>query len=339
VPEIAVVIPFYQRSPGILARALESVRRQEISDFDVRIVIVDDASPMSLADELKSIRTMPGGRLEVITQSNGGPGAARNAALHRLTNDPPDFVAFLDSDDQWEPHHLRRALGVMGNSVDFYGADHRRLGEAGTFFDLRREARETLKRFGVSRIVDQAPVFDLNGSQAVQAFVDNYLVQTYTVVLRWSRLMDIRFDSSLRAAGEDHLFWLDSSSVARVCAIDLKMGSSCLDGVNIYENAVSWDDGATLKRAYYLMQLWYKAKVRFSGDAEVVDAINVRLKNHRRFFAYLWIRGLSRRRDMNLPLLRDIAASDRRAIPRLIGALVGLSFDRWRKGSFAFVEH
>ncbi len=42
---IAVVIPYFQRKEGLLAQAIRSVIAQRDVD-DVRIVVVDDASPI-----------------------------------------------------------------------------------------------------------------------------------------------------------------------------------------------------------------------------------------------------------------------------------------------------
>jgi succinoglycan biosynthesis protein ExoW len=43
---VAVIIPYYQRDPGILRRALDSVRGQELPDaVRVHVYLVDDGSP------------------------------------------------------------------------------------------------------------------------------------------------------------------------------------------------------------------------------------------------------------------------------------------------------
>ncbi|MBN9055714.1 MAG: glycosyltransferase, partial [Rhizobiales bacterium] len=41
--KLTVIIPFYQKEPGILRRALTSVFAQGFNDFDV--IVVDDESP------------------------------------------------------------------------------------------------------------------------------------------------------------------------------------------------------------------------------------------------------------------------------------------------------
>ena len=44
---IAVVIPYFQREPGILAKALKSVLASEAVE-DVHVIVVDDESPVSV---------------------------------------------------------------------------------------------------------------------------------------------------------------------------------------------------------------------------------------------------------------------------------------------------
>lgn len=51
--KLTVIIPYYQREPGILRRALASVFAQTFTDFDV--VIIDDQSPYPVDEELKSL--------------------------------------------------------------------------------------------------------------------------------------------------------------------------------------------------------------------------------------------------------------------------------------------
>ncbi len=122
---IAVVIPYFQREPGILAKALLSVFASEGVE-DVCVIVVDDASPISAMSELAEMGTtrFP---VKIIQQPNGGPGAARNTGLDNLP-DAVDYVAFLDSDDTWSPQHLRNALVALSVGFDVYFCDLIQLG-------------------------------------------------------------------------------------------------------------------------------------------------------------------------------------------------------------------
>ena len=115
----SVVIPTYNR--GLLLRgALESVWRQRYTDYE--ILVVDDGSTDETHDYLLGL----GDRIRTITQTNRGPGAARNCGIRESKG---DYVALLDSDDLWFPwtldtfskaikeHEHPHVLG--GNSIEF----------------------------------------------------------------------------------------------------------------------------------------------------------------------------------------------------------------------------
>ena len=93
---ISVVIPTYNRA-GSVGEAIESALAQTREPDQV--VVVDDGS----TDDTSSILSTFGQRITVVTQSNAGVSAARNAGLARATG---DWLAFLDSDDVWHPHRI-----------------------------------------------------------------------------------------------------------------------------------------------------------------------------------------------------------------------------------------
>src|ERR1700757_3483169 len=126
VPRIGVVIPYFQREPGLLHRALISVAAQEHSP--VQVVVVDDGSPRAAVEEITlELRNSLHG-LTVIRQANQGVAAARNAGLDALTDDV-SAVALLDSDDRWESSHLRNAAAALSSGADFFFANSRNEGE------------------------------------------------------------------------------------------------------------------------------------------------------------------------------------------------------------------
>jgi glycosyltransferase involved in cell wall biosynthesis len=103
-PQFSVVIPAYNREDSILA-AIESVRAQEVTDWE--IIVVDDGSTDQTATRVESLAE---DRIRLIKQKNRGGSAARNAGIDAARG---QFIAFLDSDDVWLPHHLSQALPLL----------------------------------------------------------------------------------------------------------------------------------------------------------------------------------------------------------------------------------
>ena len=104
-PTVSVIVPTYNR-PDASERALRSVLGQSREDFEV--IVVDDASTDSTAERCRSIHDP---RIRVHRQAaNGGVARARNTGM-RLARGR--YLAFLDSDDQWEPTKLERQLAAL----------------------------------------------------------------------------------------------------------------------------------------------------------------------------------------------------------------------------------
>jgi glycosyltransferase involved in cell wall biosynthesis len=97
---ISVIIPCHNAAPYIGA-TIQSVLAQTLPATE--ILVVDDGSD----DDSLAVLAGFGERLRVFSQPNGGPAAARNQAISHATG---DFIAFLDSDDLWEPEKLARQM-------------------------------------------------------------------------------------------------------------------------------------------------------------------------------------------------------------------------------------
>lgn len=94
---ISVVIPTFNRA-GYVVEAVESVLRQ--SEPPLEIIVVDDGSVDRTAEALAPYRD----RIRYIRQENRGEAGARNRGIAAAHG---EWVAFLDSDDRWEPHALQ----------------------------------------------------------------------------------------------------------------------------------------------------------------------------------------------------------------------------------------
>jgi Glycosyl transferase family 2 len=92
---VTVVIPAYRR-PDMVERAIRSVQAQRARPAE--LIVVDDASGDDTGPRADRLGA------HVITHAeNRGEGAARNTGLEAASH---DWVALLDCDDEWLPHHL-----------------------------------------------------------------------------------------------------------------------------------------------------------------------------------------------------------------------------------------
>lgn len=96
----SVIMPVYNRA-AVIARAVESVLRQ--TSPPAEIIIVDDGSEDETASILKQY--LP--QIRIIRQENRGVSAARNAGIRAATG---EWIALLDSDDEWLPQKLELAI-------------------------------------------------------------------------------------------------------------------------------------------------------------------------------------------------------------------------------------
>jgi glycosyltransferase involved in cell wall biosynthesis len=109
-PLVSAIIPTYNRE-SVIANAVESVLRQTYKN--VEIIVVDDGSTDSTESRLARYRD----RIQLVSQKNQGPAAARNRGIETARG---EIVAFLDSDDLWDPRKLERQVAVLeraGKSV------------------------------------------------------------------------------------------------------------------------------------------------------------------------------------------------------------------------------
>jgi glycosyltransferase involved in cell wall biosynthesis len=106
-PAVAVVIPVRDRA-AMVVEAIASVAAQTVRDF--ALVVVDDGSTDdSAAAAEAALADLPTGS-RVLRQSAAGVAAARNAGAAAIDS---AWVAFLDSDDLWEPTKLATQMAWL----------------------------------------------------------------------------------------------------------------------------------------------------------------------------------------------------------------------------------
>jgi glycosyltransferase involved in cell wall biosynthesis len=99
-PLISVIIPTYNRR-GFLLQAVESVFKQTFADYE--LLVIDDGSTDGTGESLKPFKN----KLVYLYQENRGVSAARNSGLQAACG---EWIAFLDSDDWWQPNKLETQM-------------------------------------------------------------------------------------------------------------------------------------------------------------------------------------------------------------------------------------
>ncbi len=226
---VSVVIPTYNRA-GIVRASIDSVLRQTYSN--VEIIVVDDGS----SDDTRETVESYGAPVRYIYQPNSGVSAARNLGF---THARGEFIALLDSDDQFLPWKLEAQVGVLlaYPRVGMVWTDMTAVDERGavveenylrTFYDAHQLARVEevfevagpIERFSPTTPSALAgrPVY--RGDIFSQMLLGN-LVHTSTVLLRRERLRNVvGFDVALKHSGEDYEFHLRTCSHGPVAFID-----------------------------------------------------------------------------------------------------------------------
>ena len=114
-PEVTVIIPTHNRL-ATLPRALDSVLSQKYrGGFETRpceIIVIDDGS----TDGTASLVAEKYPQVSYVYQENQGPAAARNRGIRYARS---EFIAFLDSDDEWRAGKLQAQLDFFEKNPDF----------------------------------------------------------------------------------------------------------------------------------------------------------------------------------------------------------------------------
>lgn len=113
--KVSVIIPTFNRA-DLLSRALDSVLQQRQFDVvsDLELIVVDDGSNDHTEAFIKQYQNNANGHvIRYLKQSNKGVSAARNLGI---THAQHDWIALLDSDDEWLPLKLHTQEATIQQS-------------------------------------------------------------------------------------------------------------------------------------------------------------------------------------------------------------------------------
>lgn len=179
-PLISVIMPAYNCENTIRA-SVRSALRQTMGGLE--LIIADDCST-DRTPEIIAELALSDSRIKVICgKVNGGVVAARNSAINASFG---EFLAFLDSDDLWEPYKLERQLAkIRDTGCDLCYSSY-------DYFD--KNGNSVYNPYLVPESTDYKRLLKEN------------VIGLSTVVLKKSSLSSLRFDK--RFFHEDFALWL-----------------------------------------------------------------------------------------------------------------------------------
>ena len=128
--KVSIVTATYN-SAEYIEDTYSSIAAQTFSDWEW--IITDDASSDNTCEIIRRFSSHDSRVKLLVQSSNQGAARARNASLQAASG---DFIAFIDSDDLWDPFKLEKQLAFMASNIDFcftsyalVSANGRRLGK------------------------------------------------------------------------------------------------------------------------------------------------------------------------------------------------------------------
>ncbi len=237
--ELAVIVPYYQTETGLLRRAVESVLRQQPL-VQCKIIIVDDSSPNDPAPEISDLLLNKKHEITLLKKENGGAGAARNTGIDSVVGSVK-YIAFLDSDDTFSPHHLFRMRKAFQAGADFYFCDTQRQPTAPTTFAINNFPRDVVEPLSLDEGIFwyRGSLLTLNLTKAPYG--------TNSIGYRLAGREHIRFPTEFRRACEDRFFVAELARHAPQVAFSVNCDVHLGTGVSIFASS-SWGTHEALVR-------------------------------------------------------------------------------------------
>lgn len=178
-PKVSVIVPVYNAG-RFLEQTIMSVLSQDYADWE--LILVNDCSTDDSVDIIK--RHCGDGRVRLVNmEKNSGAAAARNKGMDMARG---RYIAFLDSDDIWQPQKLGQQIALMEES-----------GLAFCFTEI-----ETVDEAGAAK----------GRVRLIPARVDYSYLLHKTVIATSSVVIDRdmtgRFAMPPRRSGQDYATWL-----------------------------------------------------------------------------------------------------------------------------------
>lgn len=191
--KVSVVIPFYNNATDAI-RALKSVLSQ--AHKNIEIILVDDGSKAGVVEVEEYLRDKDNVKL-IKMGKNSGVSAARNRGIAEASG---DFLALLDSDDEFEPDKIKTQLAYMIAS---------KAPMSHTSYSRNMNGEVTIIPSGLDR------------GHCQRKLMYSCPIATPTVMFdsNWLKRSGIRFNENI-GIGEDTIFWLQVAKRNYIIGID-----------------------------------------------------------------------------------------------------------------------
>ena len=191
--KVSVVIPFYNNASETI-RALRSVLKQ--THKNIEIILVDDGSKSGVEEVKEYVKNKDGINL-IQLKKNSGVSAARNRGMAEATG---DYIALLDSDDEFTPDKVKIQLTYMVASEAVMSH---------TSYSRNMDGDITTVHSGTDK-----------GSRK-RKLIYSCPIATPTVMFDgvWLRDSNLRFNESI-GIGEDTVLWLQVAKNNYIVGID-----------------------------------------------------------------------------------------------------------------------
>ena len=188
--KISVIIPTFNRI-DLLKRAIDSVLNQSIKPYD--IIVVDDGSTDGTSEMIQQKYKS----IKLIQQKNSGVSVARN---NGIKNAQGDWIALLDSDDEWKKNKLEEQVNKLTDNPKY---DFCHTNEIWIRNGIRVNQKKRHKKYGgfifdkcldICRISPSSVLFNKNIFNHVGWFNDKLPVcEDYDLWLRITAEFEILF--------------------------------------------------------------------------------------------------------------------------------------------------
>lgn len=223
--DFSVVIPLFNKEPHVLEAVMSALAQ---SHSPREVIIVDDGSSDG---SLTVVRAITDARVRILTRSPPGPGgyAARNLGIKQASG---EWIAFLDADDIWHPHHLadlRESIDATGGAV----------GCAFSRFDIREPGKDRTYPMA-ERYLASGRVLSLE--DILRAWLNTGCCPLWTGASAFRRelLIDVgMFPAGRARRGGDKDTWLRAVALAPVAFAPRCSAEFRLDGVNRVSNSTA----------------------------------------------------------------------------------------------------